>query len=96
MKIVWDEPKRAANVAKHGLDFADLTSAFFEAALVIEAKKGRFQAFGRFKDISCSVVFRLLGTEALSVISLRPASLKERVTHDLEAVFEEGRESGDG
>jgi uncharacterized DUF497 family protein len=28
MMIVWDEPKRQANVEKHGLDFADLTLDF--------------------------------------------------------------------
>jgi uncharacterized protein (DUF4415 family) len=28
MKIVWDEPKRLANLDKHGLDFADLNEAF--------------------------------------------------------------------
>lgn len=29
MKIVWDEPKRLANLDKHGLDFADLNETFF-------------------------------------------------------------------
>jgi uncharacterized protein len=29
MKIVWDEPKRFANLDKHGLDFADLNESFF-------------------------------------------------------------------
>jgi hypothetical protein len=29
MKIVWDEPKRLTNLAKHGLDFADLDTDFF-------------------------------------------------------------------
>ena len=24
MKIIWDEPKRQANIEKHGLDFADV------------------------------------------------------------------------
>jgi uncharacterized protein len=29
VKIVWDEPKRLANIAEHdGLDFADLDEAF--------------------------------------------------------------------
>jgi uncharacterized DUF497 family protein len=28
MKIVWDEPKRLANLDKHGLDFADLNETF--------------------------------------------------------------------
>src|SRR6266567_9022768 len=29
MKIVWDEPKRLANLARHGLDFADLNETFW-------------------------------------------------------------------
>lgn len=29
MKIVWDEPKRLANIEKHGLDFAALDDEFF-------------------------------------------------------------------
>jgi hypothetical protein len=24
MRILWDEPKRLANIARHGMDFADL------------------------------------------------------------------------
>jgi uncharacterized DUF497 family protein len=28
MQIVWDEPKRLANLDKHGLDFADLNETF--------------------------------------------------------------------
>lgn len=32
MKIVWDEPKREANLFKHKLDFADLDETFFENA----------------------------------------------------------------
>jgi uncharacterized DUF497 family protein len=31
MKIVWDEPKRLANLDKHGLDFADLNETFLIA-----------------------------------------------------------------
>lgn len=38
MKIVWDEPKRLANLDKHGLDFADLDEAFFDTALVIPSQ----------------------------------------------------------
>ncbi len=31
MLIVWDEPKRKANLAKHGMDFADLDAEFLQA-----------------------------------------------------------------
>jgi len=78
MLILWDEPKRHANLDKHGLDFAVLTIAFFETSLVVTAKDGRFKALGRLADGSIAVIFATLGTEALSVISMRPASDKER------------------
>lgn len=39
MMIVWDEPKRQTNLAKHGLDFADLDEAFFLSSLVVPAKR---------------------------------------------------------
>ncbi|MBL8571436.1 MAG: BrnT family toxin [Phreatobacter sp.] len=77
--IVWDEAKRLANLTKHGLDFADLTLEFFLDANVVAAKDGRFKALGEFNgEMVVAVVFRPLGTEALSVISMRPASRKER------------------
>jgi uncharacterized DUF497 family protein len=46
MKIVWDEPKRQINLAKHGLDFVDLSVEFFEEALIGTARQGRFIAIG--------------------------------------------------
>jgi uncharacterized DUF497 family protein len=33
MKIVWDEPKRLANIANHEMDFADLDEASLKARL---------------------------------------------------------------
>ena len=78
MKIVWDEPKRLTNLAKHGLDFADLDPDFFSAAALGTADKGRFVAVGERAGITITVVFRPMGAEAISVISMRPASRKER------------------
>ncbi len=65
-----------ANLAKHGLDFADLTVTFFEAATVVTAKQGRLAAIGRLPD-AVTVIFITLGIEAVSVISMGPASAKE-------------------
>lgn len=76
--IVWDEPKRAANLADRGLDFADLDEAFFLDAMVVPAKLGRWMAIGQLGDTILAVIFVPLGTEGLSVISMRPASRKER------------------
>ena len=78
MTIVWDQPKRIANIAKHGLDFAALTEEFFADALVILAKSGRYLAIGKDLNGIISVVFVILVLEGISVVSMRPASVKER------------------
>ena len=78
MKILWDEPKRLANIKKHGLDFADLNETFFDDALVLPSYNKRWRGIG--KDIRgvIAVVFVTLGKEAVSVISMRPANRYER------------------
>ena len=43
------------------------------------------RAIGYFGDELVTVVFSRLGTEAISVISMRPASNAERKVHDEEA-----------
>lgn len=79
MLISYDEAKRLTNLAKHGLDFEALTVEFFEAAVIFPAKVSRALAIGELNgQIVIAVVFRPLGSEALSVISMRPASRKER------------------
>jgi uncharacterized DUF497 family protein len=78
MRIVWDEPKRRANIARHRLDFADLDDAFFEGSVVVPAKLGRQIAVGRHRSGIILVVFVALGIEGLSIVSMRPASRRER------------------
>jgi uncharacterized DUF497 family protein len=41
MKIVWDEPKRQANIAKHGMDFADVVFFGWETALIAKSHTNR-------------------------------------------------------
>jgi len=80
MKIVWDEPKRLANLDKHGLDFADLNETFFDNALVIPShnKSRRWVAIGVSIRGVIVVVFARLGREGVSIVSMRPASRSER------------------
>lgn len=78
MIILWDELKRVSNLAKHGLDFATLTVDFFEAALITKAKADRLKAVGQLPDGTIVVIFATLGSEAISVISMRPANRSER------------------
>ncbi|WEK05423.1 MAG: BrnT family toxin [Candidatus Devosia phytovorans] len=83
MRIVYDEIKRQTNLAKHGLDMADIDEEFFFSATIEPAKKGRSLAIGRFNGILVvAVIFRPLGSEALSLISMRPASDNERRRFD--------------
>ena len=76
--IVWDEPKRQINLERHGLDFSDLDEWFFLDAVIVPAKENRYMAIGRLNDGTVAVVFAVLGTEGVSVISMRPASRNER------------------
>lgn len=64
------------------MDFADLTPAYFEAAIIRPAKGNRLFAFGRFADGTIAVVFGVLGVEAISVISMRRASTTERKLYE--------------
>ena len=87
MNILWDEPKRLANLDKHGLDFADLNETFFETALVLPSYGKRWRGIGKTIRGVVVVVFVTLGKEAISVISMRSASKSER---RLYANYQEG------
>jgi uncharacterized DUF497 family protein len=82
MRIVWDEPKRLTNLANRGLDFAGLTIEFFAQATLIGARHGRSKAIGELGGLILAVIFRPLGNEAISIVSMRRASRKERDAHE--------------
>lgn len=85
MDYAWDERKRVANLAKHGLDFCD-------AALVLESplrldiasvRKGeaRVQSFAFvFDRLAVLTLVHVPGTP-IRIISFRPASRVERETY---------------
>lgn len=77
MRIVWDEAKRQTNLVKHGLDFADLDERFFQTSVIVPSYSGRWIAINRLGS-TVTVAFATLGNEAISVISMRPASRGER------------------
>lgn len=59
------------------MDFTDLDIEFFLGAVVLPAKDGRHMAIGRLNGAT-TVVFVTLGGEAISIVSMRAASVKER------------------
>lgn len=77
MIIVWDEPKRLANIDKHGIDFAGIGEEFFLSAIVRPAKDGRYAAIGHLDGVIV-VIFVALGNEGVSIVSARRASKRER------------------
>ena len=87
MQIVWDEPKRLRNLQDHGLDFVDVRGRFeFAVAIIVPGHPGkdgrpRLKAIGSLDQQLIAVVFSLLGTEGISLISARRASLGERRLH---------------
>jgi len=60
-------------------NFADLDVSFFLRASIRVAKSGRAIAIGEFQGrVIVAVVFLPMRREAISIISMRPASRKER------------------
>jgi uncharacterized protein len=78
MQIIWDERKRWVNFQKHGFDFADLRLEFFLTAVTTPARDSRSKAVGRLNDGTIVVIYLTLGSEAISVISMRKARADER------------------
>lgn len=85
MRTLWDEPKRRTTLATRGLDFARLTPEFFLAAVTRPVRFGRYQAIAPLDGRLLAVVFAELGSEAYSVISMRPASRAERRIYEAKA-----------
>jgi uncharacterized DUF497 family protein len=67
-----------ANFQKHCLDFADVVFFDWSGAVIETTHSHRMKAVGYFEDGTAVVIFATLGTEAISIISFRPASEGER------------------
>jgi uncharacterized DUF497 family protein len=84
MHEIWDEPKRQTNIAAQGSDFADVRDKpeWATAQIVPFCPSCRSSphciAVDYLYDDLVARVCSPLGTEAISAISLRPASRKER------------------
>lgn len=79
MIFLVDEPKRLANLVKHGWDLKAVVTEFdWTSAIVATAREGRMKAVGYYGKRPAVVIFKMLGTEATSLISFRPAGANER------------------
>ncbi len=81
MEFDWDARKRAANLLKHGLDFADVAALAWETARVLvddrrDYGEVRYRAVGLYVEQLHFVAFTIRG-DKIRVISFRKASAKE-------------------
>jgi uncharacterized DUF497 family protein len=80
MEITFDPAKNEANIAKHGLSFADFAGFDADPAIVVDDRydygETRYVAFGRVNGEGRSLVFTIRD-DGLRAISLRRARDKE-------------------
>ena len=79
----WDEAKRSANLAKHGIDFVDVPEMFGGPMLVVpDARKDYGEArqigFGFINRRLVTVVFTRRNPETIRIISARKANDREK------------------
>ena len=86
IRLEWDEAKRAANLAKHGVDFALAETFDFESAQIGHDERRdngerRFMALGMVETRLHVLIFTMRG-ETVRVISLRKANTREIKSYD--------------
>jgi len=78
----WDEAKREANLAKHGLDFADADLVLEGPFVLIKdsPRKGevRKQAFAYVFEALCVLTVVYVPGKRCRILSFRPTKRKER------------------
>jgi uncharacterized DUF497 family protein len=79
--MIWDETKRSANLAKHGIDFAIAVDFDWDGAFVVEDDRfdygeTRLVAVGNIAGVAHTMVFTV--RDGVRVISLRLANRQER------------------
>jgi uncharacterized DUF497 family protein len=82
MKLEWDDKKRNKTLVERGLDFADVASVDWDAALTVEDARTdyaelRFVTMAPIHGRLCVFAWCWRGA-ALRVISLRKANERER------------------
>jgi uncharacterized DUF497 family protein len=90
MEFEWDEAKRLTNLAKHGLDFADLDEFDWSKPVIYaDVRKAygeaRFMALAEFRNRVHSVTFTMRG-RVMRVISFRRAHRKEVRRYEKEEI----------
>ena len=91
MELEWDEVKRRANYAKHGLDFRDAEKVFQGITLTAEDNRQdygekRFISLGLLEDMVVVVVYTAR-REKIRIISMRKANQREKQAYEEKILF---------
>ena len=81
MKFTWKAAKRAANLKKHGLDFADAEQVFNGSTFTVEVardydREQRFNSTG-FLGMAITTICHTESEDEIHIISMRKAELHE-------------------
>ena len=96
MRFEWDETKRKANIAKHGIDFLDVPEMFGSLMLVGtdsrkdygETRKG---GFGFIRGRLIAVAFTERTPNLIRIISARKANTREEAHYQKTIADELGK-----
>ena len=84
VRSTYGQPRRQANTAKHAIDLAEFS---FDRFLTITTKpsrtgRQRFKLIGSWcGEIVVVAIVSPLGSEAIDVVSVRPANAKEKASY---------------
>jgi uncharacterized DUF497 family protein len=83
VRFEWDAAKARSNLAKHGVDFEEAATTFYDPLALQERDEEHSRAEERFRRLGRSQQGRLLVTiftergDAIRIISSRPATRRE-------------------
>lgn len=83
MQFEWDETKRAANIAKHGIDFVDAPEMFQGPMFIrLDERRNygelRWQGLGLVQGRVVAVAYTKRDPDTIRIISLRKANSREK------------------
>jgi hypothetical protein len=96
VRFEWDETKRKANIAKHGIDFLDMPEMFTSLMLVgQDARKDygetRKIGFGFIRGRLMAVAFTERQPNSIRIISARKANTREEAHYQKTVADELGK-----
>jgi uncharacterized protein len=86
MEFGWSEAKRESNLAKHGIDFADVFAAFFDESKVIvedlrtDYGEARYNMLAKLNERTCHITFTRR-SDVIWLISARKANQREQTRY---------------